>query len=140
MAFASSAGAAKAVVVSTDKTPNFGTVLVSGKTLYTLKPSQTKCSTQCLKVWPPLVLSAGETKASAGPGVNAAKLGTIKRNGVLQVTYAGKALYWFVGDTSAGQVNGNITDKWGKWAVVATIKPAGSASPPSSAGAGGAAF
>src|ERR1700733_16038582 len=105
------AGAATSVVVSTTKTPSQGTILVSGKTVYTVKASKTACSTQCLKIWPALMLPKGVTKATAGTGVSASKLGTIKRSGgALQVTYSGKPLYYFVGDTAAGQVNGNITD------------------------------
>jgi hypothetical protein len=66
------------------------------------------------------------TNAAAGSGVNAAKLGTVKRaGGRLQVTYAGKALYWFSFDTASGQVKGNVSDTWGKWSDVATVKPAG---------------
>ncbi len=63
--------------------------------------------------------------------MNAAKLGTVTRSGgVLQVTYGGKPLYWFVGDTSAGQVNGNVTDKWGKWSAVVTKTPSARARAP----------
>ena len=57
--------------------------------------------------------------------MSAAKLGTVKvAGGALQVTYSGKALYWFIGDKAPGQVNGNVTDTWGKWSDVATVKPA----------------
>ena len=57
----------------------------------------------------------------------------------------GKRLYWFVDDTAPGQVNGNITDKWGKWSVVVLAKPAHSTlnsggTPTSSAGTGGVSF
>ena len=142
---ADTAGAATSVVVSTNKTAKQGTVLVSGKTLYTLKPSKTSCGTSCLKIWPALVLPAGVTAATAGSGVSAAKLGTTMRSGgVLQVTYGGKPLYYFVGDTSAGKVTGDITDKWGKWSAVVTKKASGSSSSSgsgnSSAGTGGASF
>ena len=140
---ASPAGAAKAVVVSTSKNPTFGTILVSGKTLYTLKPSQTSCTSQCLKIWPALVLPAGVTKAQAGPGVNAAKLGTVKRGARLQVTYAGRALYWFYKDRSAGQVTGNVSDTWGKWSVVVITPPSGggtTTTAPGGGGGGGAGF
>jgi predicted lipoprotein with Yx(FWY)xxD motif len=66
-----------------------------------------------LKIWPELLLPKGVTKATAGHGVNAAKLGTVTRTGGgLQVTYAGKPLYWFYKDTAAGQVNGVSTDTW----------------------------
>src|ERR1700689_2757549 len=144
----SEAGAASAVTVSSTKNANLGTILVSGKTLYTLKPSNTACTAACLKVWPALVLPAGVTKAKAGSGVSAAKLGTVKHNGVVQVTYGGKPLYFFVGDTKAGQAHGNLTDTWGKWTAVVTKKSANSSSSSSSnsgsgnssAGGGGAAF
>ena len=144
----SEAGAASAVTVATTKNAKMGTILVSGKTLYTLKPSTTACTAACLKVWPALVLPAGVTKAKAGSGVSAAKLGTVKHNGVVQVTYGGKPLYFFVGDTKAGQVHGNVTDTWGKWTAVVTKKSANSSSSSSSnsgsgnssAGGGGAAF
>ena len=39
------AGAATATVISTTKNAKLGTVLVSGKTVYTLKPSTTACGT-----------------------------------------------------------------------------------------------
>ena len=122
-------------MISALKTKKFGTVLVSGKTLYTLKPSSTACNAACQKIWPEVLLPKGVTKATAGPGVNAAKLGTVKgAGGALQVTYSGKALYWFVGDKAPGQVNGNVTDTWGTWSDVATVKPA------SNPGTGGVAF
>jgi predicted lipoprotein with Yx(FWY)xxD motif len=117
-------GAAGRLTISTLKTTKFGTVLVSGKTVYTLKPIGAGCNAACLKIWPEVLLPKGVTKATAGPGVSAAKLGTVKRaSGALQVTYAGKALYWFALDTAPGQVKGNVTDTWGKWTDVATIKP-----------------
>ena len=143
------AGAATSVVVSTSKNAKLGTILVSGKTVYTLKSSKIACTSTCLKVWPELLLPKGVTKAKAGSGVNAAKLGTVKRSGgALQVTYAGKPLYWFVGDTGAGQVHGNVTDTWGKWSAVVTAKStstssgtsSGSGSGGSTAGSGGVSF
>src|ERR1700731_3817294 len=117
------------VVVSTLKTSKFGTILVSGKTLYTLTPKGAGCNAACIKIWPEFLLPKGVTKAKAGPGVNPAKLGTVKRAGaVLQVTYAGKALYWFSFDSGPGKVTGNVTDIWGKWSVVVTIAPTASGS------------
>jgi predicted lipoprotein with Yx(FWY)xxD motif len=126
---------AKGVVISTLKTKKDGTVLVSGETLYTLKPSKTPCAAACQKIWPEVLLPKGVMKATAGPGVSAAKLGTVTgAGGALQVTYAGKPLYWFIGDKAPGQVNGNVTDMWGTWSDVGTVKPA--ANP----GTGGVAF
>ena len=134
---AGAAGAATSVVVSTSKNAKAGTVLVSGTTLYLLKPGgHTACGTKCLKVWPPLLLPPGVTSATAGPGVNAAKLGTVKLGNALQVTYNGKALYTFFKD-HPGQVQGNTTDKWGKWVAFVTAKPAGSSSNSGGSGSGG---
>jgi predicted lipoprotein with Yx(FWY)xxD motif len=141
-AFATSAGAATKVVVSTTKNAKLGKILVSGKTLYTLKPSKTACTATCLKVWPALALPKGVKKATAGSGVSASKLGTKTiAGGVHQVTYGGKPLYWFSGDTGAGQVNGNVTDEWGKWTAVVTVKSgSGSTSTATTSGSGGTAF
>jgi predicted lipoprotein with Yx(FWY)xxD motif len=137
---------AKAVAVTTAKVAKIGTVLASGKTLYTLKPSATPCTAACLKIWPALVLPKGVTKAKAGSGVNASKLGVKSSGGTRQVTYGGKPLYTFVGDSGPGQVHGNVTDAWGKWTAVVTAKSSSSSgsgsssSGGSSSGSGGAGF
>ncbi len=135
---------AKTVVVRTVTVAKFGKVLASGKTLYVVKPSSTACTAACLKVWPALVLPKGVTKATAGSGVNKSKLGTVTRaGGVRQVTYGGKPLYFFVGDTGAGQVHGDVTDTWGTWTAVTTTKAvstSGASSTSSTAGGGGTAF
>jgi len=124
---------AKGVVISAAQSGRLGTILVSGTTLYTLKPSQTACTAECLRIWPPLLLPQGVGSATAGPGVNASKLGTLTAiGGRLQVTYSGQALYWFSGDTAPGQVKGDLTDIWGKWSVV-SIGGAATASPVSGA-------
>jgi predicted lipoprotein with Yx(FWY)xxD motif len=136
---------AKSTVVSTVTSTKFGKVLESGgKALYTLKASKTACTAQCVKIWPELLLPKGVTKATASGGVSGSRLGTMKRSGgVLQVTYGGKPVYFFSGDTTSGQVNGNVTDEWGKWSAVVTAKPTsstGSGSGGSNAGSGGVSF
>lgn len=126
----SSAGAVtghttKSVVISTVKNKTLGTILVSSnKTLYTLKASKMGCTGGCTKIWPEVVLPKGVTKATAGTGTKAAELGTVMRaGGVRQVTFNRKALYWFSGDKSLGQVHGNgLKDVWGTWSVVVTAK------------------
>lgn len=130
MGVAAASGAAShtstGVAISTLKTSTYGTILVSRTTVYTLKPSKLACAASCLKAWPEVLLPTGVTKARTGHGVNAAQLGTVKRaGGTLQVTYGGKALYWFSKDTKPGQIKGVLIDKWGKWSVVVTIKAAG---------------
>ena len=91
-----------------------GTVLVdgaSGLTLYIftrdVKDSgESACTGDCLVTWPALTVAAGETP-TGGEGVTGA-LGTITRtdDNTLQVTYNGLPLYFFQGDTAAGQANG----------------------------------
>ncbi len=117
--------AAKSVVISTFKSSKVGTILSDGRTLYTLKPNAHACTAACHKVWIQVLLPKGVTKASAGAGVSAAKLGTLKTATGTQVTYGGKPLFWFFQDKKAGQVKGNVTDTWGKWADVVLAKPAG---------------
>ena len=126
--------------ISTAKNAKFGTLLVAAQdTVYTLKPSKTACTAKCLKVWPPVELPAGMTAATAGTGVDAAKLGTkALADGTMQVTYSGKPLYWFFKDKAPGQVKGNVTDKWGKWLSVVTVP--GKSKPSSNAGTGGVSF
>jgi predicted lipoprotein with Yx(FWY)xxD motif len=117
--------ATKSVVVSTFKSTKLGTILQDGRTLYTLKPNAHACTAACHKIWIQVLLPKGATRASAGPGVNAAKLGTVKVAAGLQVTYGGKPLFWFSMDKLSGQVKGNVTDTWGKWADIVLAKPTG---------------
>ena len=145
---AASSRTGKSVVISTATNKKPGTLLVSKTTLYTLKASKIACTTKCLQTWPPVTLPKGVTKAVAGTGVSAAKLGTVKTSsGLMQVTYGGKALYWFAKDKAAGQVNGNVKDTWGTWSDVVTVKPASSSggagsgtTPAGNSGTGGVAF
>jgi predicted lipoprotein with Yx(FWY)xxD motif len=119
----------RSVVVSTLKTAKYGTILESGRTVYILKSTSTGCGKSCISIWPQVLLPKGVAKATAGAGVSASKLGVITRaNGARQVTYAGKALYWFSYDTARGQVKGNVTDQWGRWTVV-VVKPASAHAP-----------
>jgi predicted lipoprotein with Yx(FWY)xxD motif len=133
MAIGSTAGAtvkaSKTVTVTTAKTSKIGKFLVSGKTLYTLSTGNGACNSACLAIWPALTVPSG-AKPMAGSGVTASKLGTVSRTGgVRQVTYNGKALYWFVGDSGPGKVTGNgLKDQWGKWNIVVTAKPTSSSS------------
>jgi predicted lipoprotein with Yx(FWY)xxD motif len=103
----------------------FGTMLVAanGKTLYryTLdRKGVNKCTSNkvCAKYWPRLLVKPG-TKPTAGGAAKAALLGTIKASGGMrQVTYAGFPLYFFSGDSKAGQTKGQAFLK--EWYVVNT--------------------
>jgi predicted lipoprotein with Yx(FWY)xxD motif len=100
-----------------------------GRTLYSLsveKHGKFVCTASCLSVWHPLVVPAG-TKPT-GP----VKLGTIERpdNGATQVTYKGRPLYRFGGDSKAGQTNGDGIRDVGTWHPATAPNSTGSESPP----------
>jgi predicted lipoprotein with Yx(FWY)xxD motif len=104
--------------LKTAKVSSLGTILVNGNglTLYRFtadKKGSSSCTGGCAAAWPPLLL-AGSTKPTAGNGVTASKLGTIKRaNGQLQVTYGGYPLYRYAADTRPGQAKGEgIENSW----------------------------
>jgi len=124
LAVTPSAGAATnaaiAPVVSSRNDAKLGPILVARTTVYTLRPGKTACTTTCRHDWPPLLLPRGVKAATAGSGVDAAKLGAVKAGtGRLQITYAGKRLYSSAKDKKAGQVHGNVNTKWGRWSTVA---------------------
>ena len=77
-----------------------------------------KCYGACAKAWPPLLVKGS---AKALKGIDRAKLGSVaRRGGGRQVTYAGHPLYYYVGDTKAGQILcQNVREYGGLWLVVA---------------------
>jgi predicted lipoprotein with Yx(FWY)xxD motif len=84
--------------------------------------SHSGCTGACLKYWPPLLLPAGQTQPIAGAGVT--DLGTFARAEGTQVTYHGKQLYTWIGDSHPGQVTGQgVVDSGGTW-YVATVTAA----------------
>jgi predicted lipoprotein with Yx(FWY)xxD motif len=119
-----SSSSSSAVTVKTASSP-LGTILVDqdGKTLYLFEAdsmNKSNCSGGCLSLWP-AVMANGQ--ATAGSGVTAGMIGTATDSS--QVTYAGHPLYWFSGDTKAGDTNGEgLTDFGGAWYA---ISPAGKA-------------
>ena len=94
---AGAAGAATATTISTAKDAKLGTILVAGDTpVYILKPGKAACDAKCQTPASAGAAAQGVTTPTAGTGVDAAKLGTMAADGgSLQVTYAGKPLYWF---------------------------------------------
>jgi len=95
---------------------NVGMVLVdsNGMTVYDFhkdKGTTSSCYGTCEQAWPP-VTTAGEP--TVGNGASASKLGTTKRkDGTMQVTYAGHPLYTFVEDKEPGEAHGNDTSAFG---------------------------
>jgi predicted lipoprotein with Yx(FWY)xxD motif len=137
---------AGAPTVKTARNATLGSVVVSahGMTLYHLtseKGGRIECTGACTASWPPLLVS-GAAKPVAGPGIAAAKLGTVKRpDGKVQVTYAGSPLYLYGDDRAAGQAKGE--GEGGVWFALApsgaVVKPAANATPAAGATAGNAA-
>jgi predicted lipoprotein with Yx(FWY)xxD motif len=80
------------------------------------RKGQTVCYGECAEAWPP-VLTDGKPKA--GEGVNGSLLGTVKRrNGKLQVTYAGKPLYFYSHERPGEVRCHNVDLNGGLWWVV----------------------
>jgi predicted lipoprotein with Yx(FWY)xxD motif len=124
---ASTGGGPTGVATVMAASTKLGMVLVdgSGRTLYLFEkdqPDQSACSGACAAAWP-VDNSSGTPKA--GSGVQASLLGTIKRSdNTTQVTYNHHPLYYYSGDSGAGQQNGQGLNAFGAtWFVVA---PAGS--------------
>ena len=122
------------------RTTALGPVLVDarGRTLYVFEKDRkgmSACNTACVKFWPPVVSRAAPR---AGKGVHKSLLATTRRqDGRRQVTYAGRPLYTFVGDKTAGQTSGEgLTNFGAEWYALAasgrTVEP----SQPSSGGYG----
>ena len=91
-----------------------------GRTLYVLTTDgngTSTCAASCATTWPPFTLQAGQT-VKAGDGVTGAIASLTRSDGSLQVTYAGSPLYYFSGDSNAGDVNGQGVG--GVWFVAAT--------------------
>jgi predicted lipoprotein with Yx(FWY)xxD motif len=109
-------GGGAVTIVSATTVPKLGKVIVDSKgfTLYDFhkdKGGKSSCYGGCAQVWPPLLT---EGKAQAGEGAMAAKLGTTKRkDGTVQVTYAGWPLYTYTADTKPGDANGNDISTFG---------------------------
>ncbi len=112
----SSAGGGEAAVISLASAPKLGLILVDSKglTVYDFhkdKGTKSSCYGACEQGWPP-VISAGQPQA--GNGASASKLGTTERkDGTMQVTYAGHPLYTFAGDQKPGEANGNDVSAFG---------------------------
>jgi predicted lipoprotein with Yx(FWY)xxD motif len=107
---------AGAGVVSLGNVQKLGMVLVdsNGLTLYDFhkdKGTTSSCYGPCAEGWPPM-LTEGEP--TVGNGASSSKLGTTERkDGTMQVTYAGHPLYTFVGDKGPGEANGNDVSAFG---------------------------
>lgn len=86
----------------------------SGRVLYAFAKdkdkNQSACDAGCITVWP--ALAAQNT--TAGDGTKANLLGKTEPGGTAaQATYNGWPLYYYVGDATAGDINGEgVDDQW----------------------------
>jgi predicted lipoprotein with Yx(FWY)xxD motif len=91
-----------------------------GRSLYSLSAETNGrfiCTGACLSTWHPLVVPTGVKPT--GP----VRLGTIKRpDGRIQVTFKGRPLYSFAGDTKAGDANGEGIKDVGTWHAATTSR------------------
>jgi predicted lipoprotein with Yx(FWY)xxD motif len=113
-----SAGAATVSVADS----KLGKILVGagGRTVYLFEAdtsSTSTCSGSCAAAWPPLDTTGTPV---AGQGAQAGLVGTSKRaDGTTMVTYNGHPLYYYVGDSKAGDTTGQELDQFGaEWYVL----------------------
>ena len=105
--------AAASTTVKESNNATMGKILTNadGRTLYEFdldSAGKSACNTGCSDTWPPL------TFTGTGTPTGTSGLGTIMReDGKKQVTYNGKPLYIYSGDTKAGDTSGDgIGGKW----------------------------
>ena len=101
---------------------SYGRILFDGRGFalyaFTRDPRhRSVCTGACAKAWPPYTVKGG---LRAAAGVKRGLIGTIRRaNGTRQVTYAGRPLYYYVGDRKSSQVLcQNVREFGGLWLVV----------------------
>ena len=105
----------------TARSSQFGKVLFDGRGFvlyaFTRDHGRSACYGPCAKAWPPYFARGA---LAAGPGVKRSLLGTTRRrDGQRQVTYAGRPLYYYVGDKRPGQVLcQNVAEYGGTWLVL----------------------
>jgi predicted lipoprotein with Yx(FWY)xxD motif len=105
----------------------FGRVIAdrSGEAFYLFdkeKARKSECYGECAKAWPPMLT---EGKPRAGRGARPSLLGTTRRrDGKLQVTYAGHPLYYYQHDAPGKILCHDVAEFGGLWLVV---KPNGRA-------------
>jgi predicted lipoprotein with Yx(FWY)xxD motif len=119
---ASSATAARPPASVAVEHSRFGDILFDGRgyVLYafTRDPrGKSVCSGACARAWPPYVV---KSRLHAGAGVARNRLATTRRSdGSWQLTYAGRPLYYYVGDRRPGQILcQNVSEFGGVWRVV----------------------
>jgi predicted lipoprotein with Yx(FWY)xxD motif len=107
----------------TVRSTRFGRILFDsrGLALYAFtrdkRGGRSQCYGACAKAWP-VYFASGRLRA--GAGARQSLIGTTRRrDGRVQLTYNGWALYYYVGDKKPGQVScQNVDEFGGTWLVV----------------------
>jgi predicted lipoprotein with Yx(FWY)xxD motif len=89
---------------------------------FTRDRGRSACYDVCAKAWPPYY--APKRQLRVGAGIKRELLGSVKRkNGRRQLTYAGRPLYYYVGDDGPGVIRcQDVYEFGGRWLI---IRPSG---------------
>lgn len=116
-------GAPRHAVVIAEKS-RYGTVLFNGnhRAIYLFTKEQPgsrpACFGACARAWPPVLT---RDAPRAGAGAVPSRLGSVSRgDGSRQVTYRGRPLYFYIGDTAPGEITcQDVYEFGGDWLLVA---------------------
>jgi predicted lipoprotein with Yx(FWY)xxD motif len=99
----------------------YGRILFDGRgfVLYAFSADRrrSRCSGACAAAWPPFFVARAPRAAA---GARRSLVGVVRRaDGRLQATYAGRPLYYYVGDRKPGQILcQGVSEYGGLWQVV----------------------
>lgn len=107
----------------TVRSSSYGAILFDGRgrALYAFtrdrRGGRSRCYGACARAWPVYFASG---RLIAGKRVRRSLIGTVRRrDGRRQITYNGRPLYYYVGDTRPGQVTcQNVAEYGGTWLVM----------------------
>jgi predicted lipoprotein with Yx(FWY)xxD motif len=100
---------------------SYGMILADGRgqAVYVFgreRHGTSECYGACAKAWPPVIAKG---RPAAGRGARRALLGTTRRrDGRRQLTYDGRPLYYYVGDSPGRVLCQNVREFGGLWTVV----------------------
>jgi len=89
----------------------------SGRAIYVtdrdvIATGVSSCTGECAKTWPPVTIAFGDSFQVAGLGLFG---NTTRPDGDRQLLYRGRPLYYYSGDTAAGDTKGDGKD--GHWSL-----------------------
>jgi len=109
------------LALGTDGNAKLGTYLIgyNGMTVYTYAKdtgSTSTCYDTCAQNWPPYVVAPQDNITQLEAGVSGKVGTTMRTDGNLQLTYNGHPLYFYIGDKTGSDTNGQGVG--GIWYVV----------------------